>query len=497
VTPDPTDPAILSYESPSGPSLRQRASRGFVWMATQTVGSKAISAISQIAVARLLAPSDFGVYSLAVTVTVLTAFTGNMGLHQILVQRRNMRRWSNAAFWLAEALGIFAGLLTAAVAPAAAHFYHNSTLVGLLLVLAVIWPVGSLGIVPEARLAHELRFSAIAKLRWIQGILAAVTLVLLAALHFGPYSFALSRLIVGLASVSVFWTIAPPRIRANPQIRRWKFLISDGGKLMVNELFWLLILQGDYMMLGLFRDATVVGIYYFAFNLSVQTLMVVGENLVSVMFPALSQLQDDPHRQMRAYLNAAKLLATVGIPLCLLQAALADPALRLLVGVKWIPSIHVLEVLSIAMAISMVGNTASSMLKAQGRFRALMTITICGSVSFLTIVGTASYFGYALSVAFGVLIFYSIFAPTQMHIAIQRGGGKFQDIVNVFALPLLFSGIAAAIGYGAGLLVPNLPLRDAFRIVATTVSTVGVYYLLLQLFAKDLYDHVINAIRHR
>src|SRR5262249_38136869 len=156
---------------------------------------------------------------------------------------------------------------TAAAAPVAVRFYNNPALLGILLVLAIYWPMGSLMVVPEARLAHDLRFSAIAKLRWIQGILAAVSLVVFAALHFGPYSFALSRLIVVAVSITVLWTVAPVKIRPNPQVKRWKFLVADGGVLMFNELFWLLILQGDYMMLGLFRDASVVGIYYFAFNL--------------------------------------------------------------------------------------------------------------------------------------------------------------------------------------------------------------------------------------
>ena len=212
---DPIDPSVLPYETPAPPTLRQHASRGFVWMAAQTVGSKAISAVGQIVVARLLLPEAFGVYGLAVTVTVFTAFVSNMGLHQILIQRRNMRRWANAAFWLGMALGIFAALLTAAAAPVAARFYHNNELIGLLLVLSLIWPLVSLAIVPEARLASELRFTAIAKLRWIQGVLAAVVTVLLAALHFGSYSFALSRLAVFVVTVCVLWTIAP--VCASPQ----------------------------------------------------------------------------------------------------------------------------------------------------------------------------------------------------------------------------------------------------------------------------------------
>jgi PST family polysaccharide transporter len=266
---------------------------------------------------------------------------------------------------------------------------------------------------------------------------------------------------------------------------------------MLSEFFWLLILQGDYMMLGLFHNTTVVGIYYFAFNLSVQTAMVVGENLINVLFPTLSQLQSDPRRQTRAYLNAARLLATVGIPMCLLQAAVADPAIRLLVGAKWIPSIHVLEMLSCAIALSMVGNTAASMLKAQGRFRLLLATTACASVMFLIIVGIASFVGHALSVAVGVFIFYCVFAPVQIYIAIQRGGGKFRDVLNIFTLPLFFSAIAASIGYSAGLLVPDVPFRHAYRIAITVVCTGGVYYLLLQLFAKGLYNHVLGAIRYR
>jgi PST family polysaccharide transporter len=92
---------ILPYETPPKPSLARRTASGFVWMTTQSLGLKLLSAASQLALAWLLQPTEFGLIGLAYAVTGFTALIQQAGLREILVQRHNrFRRWSNAAFWM-------------------------------------------------------------------------------------------------------------------------------------------------------------------------------------------------------------------------------------------------------------------------------------------------------------------------------------------------------------------------------------------------------------
>jgi PST family polysaccharide transporter len=319
----------------------------------------------------------------------------------------------------------------------------------------------------------------------------------MAAIGFGAYSFSLPRPISMTVVAALMWWVAAAPVRMNIQFRRWRFLVGDTAYLFLTSLALTVIMQGDYILLGLLRDATQVGIYFFAFNLSTQTLTVLSTNLVNVLFPALSQLQGDVIRQTQAYLSAARILAAIGIPLCLLQAALAEPAMRLLVAARWAPSIPVLEVLSIAMSLNLVAGTSYSIFKAQGRFRTLTWLTLAGAVAFLVCVSIAAMLGDALSVAVGVLVFYALFWPVQMYVAIRAGGGGWRDVWQVFCVPVFFGGFAVAVGYAAAKLVPHVPLRDAIRIALITMCSAGIYLLLLRLFARDLLEQVLWLARRR
>ena len=55
--------------------------------------------------------------------------------------------------------------------------------------------------------------------------------------------------------------------------------MGDSGLLFLCSIFNTLLAQGDYMVLGIVHSAAVVGIYFFAFNLSMQTMTLVTLNL--------------------------------------------------------------------------------------------------------------------------------------------------------------------------------------------------------------------------
>ena len=84
--------------------------------------------------------------------------------------------------------------------------------------------------------------------------------------------------------------------------------------------------QGDYTILGHVYNteaglAAVVGIYFFAYNLCIQTTQFITSNLANVLLPAFSKLQHETERLKRAFLRSTKMLAIVGVFICLLQAA--------------------------------------------------------------------------------------------------------------------------------------------------------------------------------
>src|SRR5207248_3467187 len=136
--------------------------------------------------------------------------------------------------------------------------------------------------------------------------------------------------LVTIVRVVLLWSVARPRIRWHLHFRRWKYLMSDSVTLFLANFCNTVTWNGDYIILGVMHDAKSVGIYFFAFNLATQTMQVFTQNLIGVLFPALSKMQSNIVQQTRAFLRAAELLAVIGVPMCLLQAALAGPAINVL-----------------------------------------------------------------------------------------------------------------------------------------------------------------------
>ncbi len=392
----------LDYAPPPTPSLGDKTARGLVWLMLQTIILKLISSGGQIVLAWLLMPADFGLVTMAYTVTAFIGVFQQTGLKDILIHRHgSYRRWANSAFWMSLYTGIIAGVLEMGTAPMAAGIYHTHRIVGLIAVLALTAPLTQLSVVPMAKLSIDLRFRTSAQIGIWTSVGSIVLSILFAFMHFGAYSFVLPRPIIAAAQAIYLWRATMPPIRWTPQWRRWKFLIRDSTANLAWFLCLTIIGQGDFVTLGRTTSEQVLGIYAFAFNLSLQAQILFTLNLWGVLAPALSKLQDDIVRQTGAFLRAARILALVSIPFTLLQAGLSDAGIHAVFKPKWYPAIPVLQALSMGMAFAVVGAPGGSLLQAQGRFVTLMKTTAWLAGVFVVLVISGVMFDRHVSPLFG------------------------------------------------------------------------------------------------
>jgi O-antigen/teichoic acid export membrane protein len=279
-------------------------------------------------------------------------------------------------------------------------------------------------------------------------------------------------------------------------------MLSDSATLFTSNLFLMLQWQGDYMVLGrLYEDAAVLGIYFLAFNLSIQTMQLFTGNLTGVLFPALSKLQGDPQRQIRAFLDATRMLALVAVPLCLLQMGVADPGVRLFFeDEKWQAAIPVLQALSIGMAFRVVASPGGSLIQAQGRFRVILATNVINAIVFLSLVTTGALMGNvkatslwlqpATTVGIAVAFYFAMIGPIFLYVAIRPSGGTWGDIWRVYAAPMTASVLAVVAAMYVGSLVPSDQIRghrwaQAVRLTVIVAWFCVMYVPLIRLIAPD------------
>jgi O-antigen/teichoic acid export membrane protein len=421
----------------AGASLGQKTVAGFLYLTGAAIVTRLAIAPGQIVLAWILAPEDFGRVGLALTFSTTAGVLQQTGLHEMLIQRQaRFHLWASAACGLSIALGLIAGILIAAAAPVAASLCESPQLARLMLVLALAAPLRALSVVPLTQLHIQLRFRAVALATLAESLGAIVLSVFFALLGLGAYSLVLPQPIIAAFLAVYLWQTAGAKVRWRPETRRWRHMWGDSSLVIGTSLLWTSILQSDYLILGLLHPTAVVGIYYFAFNLATQTGVLLAYNYRRALFPVMGQLQSEPMRQTQAFFRATRLLSLITVPVCLLQAILAAPIIRLLFAEKWWPAIPVFQILSIGMVPLAAIHPAYAIMQAQRRFAFLFRWSFLSALAFVALVTPGAWFGGATGVAVAVAAFYVLMGPPTLYLAGRSGGGTWVEVWHIYYAPV-------------------------------------------------------------
>jgi PST family polysaccharide transporter len=344
-------------------------------------------------------------------------------------------------------------------------------------------------IVPRAQLSRQLRFRALAAISVTMQVLQNLLTILFAALGFGPFSFVLPMPIAGgLVAAAVWWRFRPPW-SARPMFRRWRYLIGDTSRLLAAELQRAILDQSDYILLGVFHSVALVGLYRFGFQFSIQALQLFSVNLMNVLFPALLKLNDKPQAQFQGFLKAQRILATIGVGSCFLQAAVAAPLTHLILPAKWIPSIPVMQILCIGMATRMVAGSSYALLKSQGRFRAILW-SRWGFVV-LQIIGLVCVLfsgGEIVAVALVVAIVSTLTGAVSFYVGIRQFGAGWSQVGAVLLPPVISAAVAVGVAWLIAQYLDRLGYGHLVQLIEILMVSVSLGVFFLRTFQRPVWD---------
>jgi O-antigen/teichoic acid export membrane protein len=174
-------------------SLTRTSVLGTAWFLFQNASGRMTALVSQIILAGLLQPSDFGVVALATSITTLIGTFVAFGIEDVLLsRRRKIRFWTAPAFWLSLGLGSLGTVLTVAAAPLGAIVYKNPEVSRLIVILACGVPFTAAAIVPGVVLKGGLKFRFLAIYATAELTSIQLLTVVLALAGFGGYSLSKS-----------------------------------------------------------------------------------------------------------------------------------------------------------------------------------------------------------------------------------------------------------------------------------------------------------------
>jgi len=358
------------------PNLTSATIRGAIWGYTSNYGGKLLSFIATTILAWLLTQEDFGVAGYALVAINFLDVLSNLGIGAAVIYQKEKPRVADTAFWLSLIAGVLFCAVTWAAAPLIGAFFNDMRSIPLTRVLGLTFVFSGLSSVHNSLLAKHLDFGKKAIPDLIQSFSKGLISIIFALAGFGAWSLVLGQVSGQLVSTVVYWWVLPwrPSFQFSTNLAR-EILSYGSGMISVNFL-GMLLLNIDYIFIGRFLTAAALGIYTLAFRIPELLIKRFSGTLASVVFPVFTHIREAPEELTKAYLNTLFYVSIVTIPMGVGLALVADPFVVTLFSQKWAAAGPVLRAIAIYSTITALTFNTGDILKAQGRMKLLVTISL-------------------------------------------------------------------------------------------------------------------------
>lgn len=445
-----------------------------------------IGIVSTLILARLLVPADFGIVAMASLVVALIDTILDLGVNSALVQNREADREDfNTAWTLRLLQSTLAAILIALVgAPLAIEYFNDPRVEDVLRVmaLAVLFSgfenIGIVAFQKNMEFGRDFRFLF---LRRITGFVVTIALALWLRNYWAMVLGALAGRVVGVGLSYALHDYRPSFSLAKlPRI--WSFsqwiLVRNLGIYGAN--------QTDKLLVGRRSDASTLGAYSLADEISAMPTGEVLMPLGRVLFPAFVRVVDKPDELRRAFCLALGVQALIALPAGIGLALVAHTAVPLLLGQQWlaaIPLVQILALMNVAIALThssgylllALGKVRLQAIMAWVQFALLLTLTVL----VLPSSGATGIAGVRLAVSIVAMILLLVLVLQAVPIL------KLKDLVAHIWRPILATAAMAGL-----LLTLNLPASWPAAVqLLSEIAIGGTIYALSALLLWRISGH--------
>jgi len=452
-------------------------------------GSTVLKFIVSVLLARILSPTEIGIYSMTLVFVNFASVFRDFGVTQYLQREDDLtpdkiRSATGMVFttsWLI-ALGLYlsSGALGA--------WFDEPEIVPVMQVLALGFAFIPFGAVTNALLTREFQAE---KQAWVNAagtISFCVACLVLAKMGFGALSLAWANLINILACVLAFAMVRPRDLPWLPSFKHWRSVARFGlGSLLSNSATAINNAIPD-VLLGKLGSAAQVGLLSRA-NSTVQIFIHVAGSTVS--YGAISYLAQTFHRGeslVPVLTRATVLLTGVGWAALALTAVLGHDIVLALYGPTWLEAVPAILPLTLAAAAMMAFHYIPMAVTAIGRpYLSAIPIlaTLLARVGFAVMLYDGSLVGFAWTLCAAT------FASTPL-VAIQQSRCFGLGMGHLLRALLPSAVVALGSGAAAMALAALLPatLAPLLRLLIMALPLAAVWYLLLRLTRHELVGEV-------
>lgn len=474
-------------------NIKNKTVTGFFWQLSQKVLCQVVSFGISVVLARLLLPSDYGVIAICSMFLVLTGIFIGGGLGTALVQKKNADDIDFCTvFYSGLVLSIVVYLAVFFAAPYIAIFFKNEQITAVIRVLALAMPIGTLSGVQNAFVSKQMIFKKFFYSSLIGTIASGAVGLGMALTGFGVWALVGQNLVSTITNTLVLFCIIDWHPKLIFSYERFKQLFSFGWKMAVVNILTTFFYQLKGYVIGYKYSAAQLAYYNRGEGLPGILYNNINGTISDVLFPALSQLQDDKEALKRALSRAMRISSFFLIPALFGLAAISDKLVIIIFSEKWAPSIPFMQVICMISCSDILGMANYQAIKAVGRADTLLKMEFLKRPAMFAVL-IVTMFISPLAIAVGQLV-YSILAfvvnayPNRKYIGYPIWQ-QMKDVGKNFLISLVMAIVVYLLG--------TLGLNMYVSVVLQMVTGALLYYVMSRTLNKEDYGYVMNFVKEK
>ncbi len=324
------------------------AAVGASWIGALKVFSRGFSILRTLIIARILSPSQFGVFGIAVLMLSLIETLTETGINVVLVQKKEkIEDYINTAWIISIVRGLIIFLAIFISAEFVSSFFKSKEATNLLILISFVPLIRGFINPSVAKFQKELNFRKEFYYRFSIVLVESFISIILVVVTREPISLVLGLVSGAIFEVIISFYVVKPRPRFNFDNNIFKDIISHSKWITSSGIFNYLFSNGDNIVVGRVLGTSSLGIYDMAYTIALLPTTELAEVVAKVTFPVYVQFSEDKKRLMRAYFKTTFLVSVLTLPLVLIFVIFPTQLINIFLGDKWLEAAGVLQIMSI------------------------------------------------------------------------------------------------------------------------------------------------------
>jgi PST family polysaccharide transporter len=347
---------------------RGKTANSLLWSAVENGGLAVISLCALIIYSRILSASDFGLFSIVLSVVELVGIFTNMLFHDALVQQNDVTDLHyDTAFSVTMVGSLFLLAICWAISPTFAAIVHQPKAASLLIWMSLFFPCSGLGVIIIARQRRQFAFRALALRSLVGRVLGGGIGVAAAVMGAGVWSLVVQQILMVLIGSVMLWMTCDRAPRLRFGYSEFKQLTAF-GIFSVGGLFVTYSIKRVFTILtGVMLGMSAAGYLNLSFRVVDMFWVIASASLTQVALPMLAGLRSDLPRLKRAYNKSVEFSCLILYPCFVLLGSTAPELVRVLFGRQWAPSAPYMAALGFLVLLQAPRLFVSPVLIAMGR----------------------------------------------------------------------------------------------------------------------------------